>query len=78
MYSEIASNKRRSVVFIALFFVIWLAIGAVVRPALQGGAPALRSNNGYGHPAVHYGWGPVIVGMVDLRPSWPSAGSSTR
>ena len=28
MYSEIASNKRRSVIFIGLFFVIWLAIGA--------------------------------------------------
>ncbi len=28
MYREIASNKRRSVIFIGLFFVIWLAIGA--------------------------------------------------
>ena len=28
MYSEIARNKRRSVLFIGLFFVIWLAIGA--------------------------------------------------
>ena len=30
MYSEIASNKRRSIIFIDVFFVIWLAIGAVV------------------------------------------------
>ena len=28
MYSEIASNKRRSAIFVGLFFVIWLAIGA--------------------------------------------------
>ena len=30
MYSEIASNKRRSVIFIGLFFVIWVALGAVL------------------------------------------------
>ena len=30
MYSEIASNKRRSVVFIGLFVLAWLAIGAIL------------------------------------------------
>jgi heat shock protein HtpX len=29
VYSQIASNKRRSILFIALFFVLWLGIGAL-------------------------------------------------
>lgn len=28
VYSQIASNTRRSIIFIGLFFFIWLAIGA--------------------------------------------------
>ena len=64
MYSEIASNKRRSAIFVALFFVIWLAIGAacgflfkaVYRHSVNTGfAPA---------PPTNYGWTPVIIGMV--------------
>ncbi len=64
MYSEIASNKRRSVVFIVFFFVIWLAIGAacgllfraLYRHSVNTGfAPA---------PPTNYGWTPVIVGMA--------------
>ena len=30
MYSQIAANKRRSVIVVVMFFVIWLAIGAAV------------------------------------------------
>ena len=64
MYSEIASNKRRSVFFIVLFFVIWLAIGAAcgllfkafARPSARPGYPAA--------PPTHYGWTPVIVGVA--------------
>jgi NAD(P)-dependent dehydrogenase (short-subunit alcohol dehydrogenase family) len=64
VYSEIASNKRRSVIFIVLFFLIWLAIGAalgflfkaVAHPAANPGfAPA---------PQTNYGWSPVIVGIA--------------
>jgi heat shock protein HtpX len=64
VYSEIASNKRRSAIFIVLFFVIWLAIGAacgflfkaVYRHSVNTGfAPA---------PPTNYGWTPVIIGMV--------------
>ncbi len=64
MYSEIASNKRRSVIFIGLFFVVWVAIGAACgflfkalyrHTASNGFAPTTPSN---------YGWEPVIVGMV--------------
>ena len=64
MYSEIASNKRRSVIFIVLFFVIWLAIGAAVGFLFKAVArPSV--NPGYRNaPPTHYGWGPVIVGVV--------------
>jgi heat shock protein HtpX len=64
VYSEIASNKRRSVIFIVLFFVLWLAIGAgcgllfkaLAHPAVNPEYPSA--------PATHYGWGPVIVGVA--------------
>jgi heat shock protein HtpX len=64
VYSEIASNKRRSVIFVGLFFVIWLAIGAVLgllfravyrHSVTNGLAPAQPTN---------YGWSPIIIGMV--------------
>ena len=56
MYSEIASNKRRSIIFIALFFVLWLAIGVACGFIFKA----------VNHPVppVNYGWEPVIVGMV--------------
>jgi heat shock protein HtpX len=64
MYSEIASNKRRTIVFVGVFFVIWVAIGAVIglvvraiyQPsATQGVAPV--------HPTTA-SWAPVVVGVV--------------
>jgi heat shock protein HtpX len=64
VYSEIASNKRRSVIVIAAFFVIWLAIGAALGFLFKAVA----------HPAVNpgiengaqtsYGWSPVIFGIA--------------
>jgi heat shock protein HtpX len=64
MYSQIAANKRRSVVVVVMFFMIWLAIGAAVGFLFKAVA----------HPAVNpavenaqqtsYGWGPVIIGIV--------------
>ena len=56
MYREIASNKRRSVIFIGLFFVIWLAIGAacgllfkaLYHPSVNTSAAAV--------PPTQYGW----------------------
>lgn len=64
MYSEIASNKRRTVFVIVAFFVIWLAIGvaggllfkALYHPTAYNGSAAASSTN--------YGWSPVIVGVV--------------
>jgi heat shock protein HtpX len=61
VYSEIASNKRRSVVFITLFFVIWLAIGAVCGLIFR--AVYRHTANGYTTP-TNYGWTPIIFGMV--------------
>ena len=64
MYSQIASNKRRTVVVIVSFFLIWLAIGAacgllfkaLYHPtAYNGYAPASTTN---------YGWSPVVFGVV--------------
>jgi heat shock protein HtpX len=64
MYSEIASNKRRSVAFIALFFLIWLGIGAVAGllfRAVSNSSP----NNGYpASQTTNYGWSPVFFGMA--------------
>jgi heat shock protein HtpX len=64
VYSEIASNKRRSVIFVVVFFVLWLAIGAacgllfkaIYHPAVNPEYPSA--------PATNYGWTPVIVGIA--------------
>jgi len=64
VYSEIASNKRRTVLFVGLFFVIWLSIGAVIGLLFRFFYNR-SATNGYGaSPPVHYGWGPVIIGVV--------------
>ena len=64
MYSEIASNKRRSVIFIGVFFVLWLVIGGVI--GLIVGAvdhrQVLNANGTYS--SVSYGSGPLIAGIV--------------
>jgi len=64
VYSEIAANKRRSVLVVVMFFVIWLAIGAalgflfkaVAHPAVN---PAIENAQ-----QTNYGWGPVIIGIA--------------
>ncbi len=56
MYSEIASNKRRSIIFIVLFFAIWLAIGA--------GCGAIVNAVNQPVPPVNDGAKAIIVGMV--------------
>ncbi len=64
MYNEIASNKRRSVAFIILFFVIWMAIGvaggvlykAFYHPATVTGLPT--------PPSTRYDWAPIEVGVA--------------
>ena len=64
MYSEIASNKRRSVIFIGLFFVIWLAIGAAGGFIFKAVAhPSANAEYGSAAP-TNYGWSPVLVGIA--------------
>src|SRR5580704_14214241 len=60
MYSEIASNKRRSVILVVVFFVVWLPIGAGIgaifsHPSNPNLAPGQSSP---------FDWGPVIAGGV--------------
>ena len=64
MYSEIASNKRRSVIFTVLFFVIWLAIGAACGLIFKAVAHPRASTGFAAAPPTHYGWTPVVVGMA--------------
>jgi len=66
VYSEIASNKRRTVLFIALFFLLWLAIGAVCGLLFKSFYhPAMVNNLGQETTqTTNYGWSPVIVGVV--------------
>jgi heat shock protein HtpX len=66
VYSEIASNKRRTVLFIALFFLLWLAIGAVCGLLFKSFYhPATVNNLGQETAqTTNYGWSPVIVGVV--------------
>ncbi len=64
MYSQIAANRRRSVIVVVLFFVIWLAIGAAVGFLFKAVAhPAVNPAVENAHQ-TSYGWGPVIVGVA--------------
>jgi heat shock protein HtpX len=64
MYSEIARNKRRSVIFIGLFFVIWLAVGAACGFLFKALYHPTAINGYAQSPPTNYGWSPVIIGMV--------------
>jgi len=52
MYQEIARNKRLSVVYIGVFFLLWMAIGALVGFLAHwlGGGSIGRYGGGYGQP----------------------------
>jgi heat shock protein HtpX len=64
VYSQIASNKRRSVIFIGVFFLLWLAIG-VACGFIYKAIAEQPTSNAYGYvPAPHYGATPVIDGAV--------------
>jgi len=65
VYSQIASNKRRSILFIGVFFLIWIGIGAL--GGLIFGEFASHKTSSYqpGTTPVHYSLtGPIIGGMV--------------
>jgi heat shock protein HtpX len=64
MYSEVASNKRRTVVVIVGFFLVWLAVGALCGLVIKA------LNHRVGHRATGIAsstsssWSPVVVGVV--------------
>jgi heat shock protein HtpX len=76
MYEQIARNKRRSAIYVALFFVIWVGIGALIglvatassQSSVAGSSPRIG-------PVVT---GMVIAGLVALIGIWISLGSGTR
>jgi heat shock protein HtpX len=51
MYQQIARNKRRSVLYLAMFLVAWLGIGALIGwlLAITSGSSADGSTRGYGY-----------------------------
>ena len=71
MYSQIASNKRRSIAFILLFFVLWLGIGALAgllfglytnRPQAHGAQSASVLGSVYG--GMFVGACLAIIGII--------------
>jgi heat shock protein HtpX len=64
VYSQIASNKRRSVAFIALFFLMWLGIGALVGLLLKAVDHPTTINASGVAVQTSLGWGPVWVAMA--------------
>jgi heat shock protein HtpX len=64
MYSEIASNKRRSIIFIGLFFATWVALGALLGLLFRAiYHPTVTPGLARVHPTGS-GWTPVLVGVV--------------
>jgi heat shock protein HtpX len=57
MYEQIAQNKRRTVVYVVLFFVVWLGIGAVL---------GLILGSGQSQPGGAIAAGMVITGLLAL------------
>ncbi|MFZ0667996.1 MAG: M48 family metallopeptidase [Acidimicrobiales bacterium] len=62
MYTEIASNKRRSVILVIVFFIVWMAIGGAL--GLLFRAIDHPVNNGIVQTTSSQSWAPVIVGLV--------------
>jgi heat shock protein HtpX len=64
VYNEIARNNRRSAIFIGLFFVIWIAIGAVGGLLFTSLSSHAASNVAAPGQMVNYGLAPIFVGMA--------------
>jgi heat shock protein HtpX len=64
MYSEIASNQRRTILFVVLFFVVWLAIGGLLGFLFRAvDHPSVRTEFG-SSLATNSDWTPVVIGVV--------------
>ncbi len=57
MYAQIRDNKRRSIILVCSFFVIWVAIGAACGLIFK----AVSADS---VPPTHYGPQPVFTGMA--------------
>jgi heat shock protein HtpX len=64
VYSQIASNKRRSVLFIGIFFLIWIAIGAIGGLLFIAFSHRVQYNANGTTTTASYGVAPIYVGMV--------------
>ena len=58
MYSQIEANKRRSVILVCLFFVMWVGIGAACGFIFK----VVSADDNF--PPTNYGLEPVFVGMA--------------
>ena len=81
MYSEIASNRRRSVALVVVFFAVWIGIGALA--GYLWGQFSTSSNPYSAVPATHDYRDPIITGMVicailALLGFWYSVASGAR
>ncbi len=61
MYEQIAQNKRRTVVYVTLFFIVWLAIGAALGAILGGGSADTNGGSAMGSAIIA---GMVITGIL--------------
>jgi heat shock protein HtpX len=64
VYSQIASNKRRSVLFIGIFFLIWIAIGAIGGLLFIAFSHRVQYHANGTTTTSSYGAAPIYVGMV--------------
>ena len=65
MYEQIASNKRRSVIYVLLFFVIWVGIGGLLG-LLVAGLSSSSSGSGSTAAGADILTGMVIAGIFAL------------
>src|ERR1017187_2381851 len=69
MYEQIAANKRRAVVYVALFFVIWVGLGALLGWIVAAWSPGNATYATYstgGAVAGDVATGAVIAGFLAL------------
>jgi len=70
MYEQIAANKRRAVVYVALFFLIWVGLGALLGWIVAVGSPTYARNGTYatgsGAVAADVATGAMIAGFLAL------------
>ena len=68
MYQQIARNKRRAVAYLALFFLLWVGIGALLGFIVGHASSSTTTYDRYGYPvattSANHAGGAVLGGMV--------------